>query len=60
MYPEALNAGPTDIPDRNGDLTCRVQREKVNTEGLNFLTGQHRDNMRGVTEGIQQEDVRQE
>ena len=65
MYLEALNAVPTDIPDRNGHVMCGVQQQNVNTEGLNFLTmpsstGQHRENMRVATEGIHREDVRQE
>lgn len=57
---EALDAGPTEVPDRCGNLMCVVQRWKVKIKGPNLtvprLMGSTRDNLRGATEGIRQEE----
>lgn len=63
IYLEALDAGPTEVPDRCGNLMCVVQRWKVKIKGPNLtvprLMGSTRDNLRGATEGIHQEEKRQ-
>lgn len=55
MYLEALNADPTDIPDRWRDLMCLQESQNKRSE-LPSWAQVNGDNMTAVTAGIHQEE----